>query len=181
MVDIKIVSTVLKFAQICPLVIGMGFMAHFTKEFHDFTTQLYASIDSSLDPYDNGSFGRYEFYLFSVGVGIGIAVLGLICALRGLMEKKYGALSMTALQALWAFHLLVATSLLAKSLSTYEKKAYEGGTMSLCKMWDQSEGYKDYDFNCSQIYGAVVCGFIAMALFAMDTVMSMVAFNRAQL
>ncbi|XP_028392811.1 uncharacterized protein LOC114517322 [Dendronephthya gigantea] len=177
MADVKkIVSIVLKFAQICPLVIGMGFMAHFTKEFRDFMTSLGGS---SFDPYDAGAFGRYEFYLFSVGVGIGIAVLGLICTFSGLMEKKYGALSMTALQALWAFHLLVATSLLAKSLSTYEKEEDQGETTSPCKSWEVYG--KDYDFNCGQIYGAVACGFIAMALFAMDTVMSMVAFNRVHL
>ena len=71
----------------------MDLMAHFTKEFHDYMKHISGSY--SIDPYDTGGFGRYEFYMFSTGVGIGIAALGLICAFSGLMEKKYGALSVS--------------------------------------------------------------------------------------
>ena len=65
----------------------MGFVAYFTKEFHDQITEN----DPKIDPYDVGSLGRYEFFLFTTCVGVGIAVLGIVCAFIGLLEKKYGA------------------------------------------------------------------------------------------
>ena len=65
----------------------MGFVAYFTKEIHDEITKKDPPVDSC----DLGSLGRYEFFLYSTGVGVGIALFGLLCAIMGLLEKKYGA------------------------------------------------------------------------------------------
>ena len=97
MVPLKIVSIILKPVEIALLVVGIGFVAYFTNEVHDEVTK----DDPSTDPYDLGTFGRYEFFLYTTCVGVGIAVLGLVCALIGLLEKKYGAFAMFAVQAIW--------------------------------------------------------------------------------
>ena len=77
---------------------GMGLVAYFTKEASDETKDslkaLYPDGDY-IDPYDTGSFGRYEFFLYTTGVGVGIVVLGFVCAIVGLLEKKHGALAVS--------------------------------------------------------------------------------------
>ena len=65
----------------------MGFVAYFTKELHD--------ADDSNFAYDTGELGRYEFFLYTTGVGMGIAVLGFVCTITGLLEKKHGALAVS--------------------------------------------------------------------------------------
>lgn len=69
--------------------IGLGLVGHFTKEYHD------SQSKGGLDPYDLGSFGRYEFYLYSASIGIIIAVVGLISAMCGVLEKKHGILGVS--------------------------------------------------------------------------------------
>jgi hypothetical protein len=73
------------------LVTGMGLVAYHTKEYHDEATKNNPS--NSIDGYDVGQFGRYEFFMYTTGVGVGIAVLGFVCALTGQLEKKHGALA----------------------------------------------------------------------------------------
>ena len=77
---------------------GMGCVAYFTKEAHDALEAanevIYGSRDY-IDPYDTGTFGRFEFFLYTTGVGVGIVVLGFVCALVGLLEKKHGALAVS--------------------------------------------------------------------------------------
>jgi hypothetical protein len=73
------------------LVTGMGLVAYHTKEYHDELTKISGSLSN--DPYDIGQFGRYEFFMYTTGVGVGIAVLGFVCALTGKLEKKHGVLA----------------------------------------------------------------------------------------
>jgi hypothetical protein len=61
-------------------------VAYFTKEQHD---EIKPKSDSKrFDPYDYGSFGRQEFFLYSTGVGVVFAVLRLVCVIMGLLQKK---------------------------------------------------------------------------------------------
>ena len=172
MAALKMISIVLKPVQIASLAIGMGFVAFFTKEYHDYETRK----DPTIDPYDLGEFGRYEFFLYSTGTGVVLAVFGLVCVLMGLMEKKHGALAMSAVQAIWALQLLVSTGLVTKILTTF-KKEYE--TQSICEVWDKEED-RDYDYTCDQLMAGAVCGFIAMVAFAVDSVISFVSHKQAQ-
>ena len=64
----------------------MGFVAYFTKEARD---------EAGTHSYNLGEFGRYEFFLYTTGVGVAIAVLGLVSALTGLLERKHGALAVS--------------------------------------------------------------------------------------
>ena len=73
------------------LVAGLGAVAYFTKELRDEATKA----NLGFDPYDWGRYGRYEFFLYSTSVGVGIAVLGLVCSIMGLLEKKYGAFAVS--------------------------------------------------------------------------------------
>jgi hypothetical protein len=69
----------------------MGCVAYFTKEFRDevdAANEIRYGGRDHIDPYDIGSYGRYEFFLYTTGVGVGIVVLGFVF---GLMEKKHGA------------------------------------------------------------------------------------------
>jgi hypothetical protein len=71
----------------------MGLVAYFTKEEHD---EVKPESDSKrLDPYDYGLFGRQEFFLYSTSVGVVFAVLGLVCVIAGLLQKKHGALAVS--------------------------------------------------------------------------------------
>jgi hypothetical protein len=72
----------------------MGLVAYFTKEEHDeFKSKIGSTI--SLDPYDVGFLGRQEFFLYTTGVGVVFAVLGLVCVIAGLLQKKHGALAVS--------------------------------------------------------------------------------------
>ena len=72
---------------------GLGAVAYFTKELHD---AVKPEKDSrSRDPYDVGSFGRYEFFLYATGVGLVFAVAGFVLALMGLLQKKYWAFAVS--------------------------------------------------------------------------------------
>ena len=177
MAALKMISIVLKPVQIAALVIGMGFVAYFTKEFHDELTE----DDPPIDPYDLGAFGRYEFFLYSTGVGVVLAVFGLVCVLMGLMEKKYGALAISAVQAIWTLQLLVSTGLVTKILATYKEEQEVLGikVQSQCERWDKAEN-RDYDYTCDQLTAGAVCGFIAMVAFAADSVISFVSHKQAQ-
>ena len=73
------------------LVAGMGSVAYFTKEYRDYLNKN----DPEIDLYDVGVFGRFEFFLYTTGVGVAIAVLGFVCAIFGLLEKKHGALAVS--------------------------------------------------------------------------------------
>ena len=73
--------------------VGVGLVGYYTKESHDELTKDYG--DDDIDPYDLGRLGRYEFYLYTASVGIIIACLGLVCAARGFLEKKYGAMAVS--------------------------------------------------------------------------------------
>ncbi len=78
--------------------VGMGCVAYFTKEYHDQIKATYKTLPPDgdyIDPYDLGVFGREEFFLYTTGVGVGIVVLGFVCALVGLLEKKHGALAVS--------------------------------------------------------------------------------------
>ncbi|XP_028392745.1 uncharacterized protein LOC114517271 [Dendronephthya gigantea] len=168
--QLKTASIVLKVVQIMALVVGIGFVAHFTKEAHD-------SLAKYL--YELGRLGRFEFYLFTNGVGVAIAFFGLLCTLTGVLEKKFGAFGMITLQALWAFQLMVSTGLLTKILTIYRKKIFSQG-MSKCEIWDRLYGLDnlEYDLHCSHLIVGVACGFIAMLLFAKDAVISFMFFRR---
>ncbi len=77
---------------------GMGCVAYFTKEYHDqvkATSKALSPDSDYIDPYDTGSLGRYEFFLYTTGVGVGIVVLGFVFAIVGLLEKKHGALAVS--------------------------------------------------------------------------------------
>ena len=77
---------------------GMGCVAYFTKEYHDEIEARYKRFSPDgdyIDPYDRGEFGRYEFFLYATGVGVGIVVLGFVFAIVGLLEKKHGALAVS--------------------------------------------------------------------------------------
>ena len=77
---------------------GMGCVAYFTKEAHDENKATYEKLypdGDYIDSYDRGAFGRYEFFLYTTGVGLGIVVFGFLCAIGGLLEKKYGALAVS--------------------------------------------------------------------------------------
>ena len=71
--------------------VGIGFVAYFTKELHDELTEG----DPKISGYDLGQLGRYEFFLYTTGVGVGIAVLGFVGTITGLLEKKHGALAVS--------------------------------------------------------------------------------------
>ncbi|CAB4001362.1 ---NA--- [Paramuricea clavata] len=175
MTALKIVSMILKPVELVLLVTGMGLVAYHTKEYHDAVTVN----DPSTDPYDVGQFGRYEFFMYTTGVGVGIAVLGFVCAFTGQLEKKHGALAASAVQAIWVLQLLVSTALLAKVLTTYKKEIGTGAAkISQCKFWDETKN-RDYDHNCGQITGGVVCGFFAMVVFAVDTVISFMSYTKS--
>ena len=167
MIALKIFSIFLKAVESVLLVIGLGFVAYFTKEFHD---QLEKDGDTII--YDTGGLGRYEFFLYTTGVGMGIAVLGFLGTITGLLEKKHGALAMFAVQAIWAFQLLVSTSLLAKVLTTFQN--ITGDSETICKAWDTAE-YRKYHYKCSQLTAGVVGGFGAMAAFGLDAIISLVS------
>ena len=180
MSNLKMIAIVLKPVQIAMLVIGMGFVAYHTKEFRDELTK----DDPKIDPYDVGALGRYEFYLYSAGVGVVLAVFGLVCVLMGLLEKKHGALPMSAVQAIWTLQLLVSTGLVTKILTTYEEEHEVRGrfttvSVSQCDFWDKAEN-RDYDYTCDQLIAGAVCGFLAMVAFAVDTAISFVSHTRAQ-
>ena len=66
-------------------------MAYFTEEYHEAITK----DDPEIDEYDLGVLGRYEFFLYTTGVGVAIAVLGLVCAVTGLLERKQFALAVS--------------------------------------------------------------------------------------
>ena len=169
MFALKIFSILLKAVESVLLVIGMGFVAYFTKELHD----EYTDENDDNDIYDTGGLGRYEFFLYTTGVGIGIAVLGFVGAITGLLEKKHGALAMFAVQAIWAFQLLVSTALLAKVLTTYQTEKIIS-SVTFCKAWDKTENRK-YHYKCSQLTAGVVGGFGAMAAFGLDAIISLVS------
>ena len=171
---LKIVSIILKPVEIALLVVGMGFVAYFTKELHDEATK----DDPLIDPYDLGTFGRYEFFLYTASVGVGIAVLGLVCALTEIPEKKYGALAMFVVQAIWTMQLLVSTALVAKTLTTYQTDIGLVGKISRCDLWDKAEN-RDYEYTCGQLTSGVVCGFIAMTVFAVDILVSFLSYTKA--
>ena len=77
---------------------GTVCVAYFTKEFRKaveaVSEVIYGARDHP-DPYDIGSYGRYEFFLYTTGVGMGIVLFGFVCAIAGLLEKKYGALAVS--------------------------------------------------------------------------------------
>ena len=177
MVRLKIVSMILKPVEIVLLVVGTGFVAYFTKEAHDHVTKDAPPID----PYDLGNFGRYEFFLYTTCVGMGIAVLGFVFAIAGLLEKRYGAFAMFAVQAIWTLQLLVSTALVTKILTTYQKEIDFGilGKRSQCELWDKAED-RDYKYTCGQLTGGVACGFIAMIVFAVDALVSFASFTKAE-
>ena len=73
------------------LVVGLGAVAYFTKEIREDAKKNFPIRDL----YDFGVYGRLEFFLYSTGVGVGIAVLGLVCSIMGILEKKYGAFAVS--------------------------------------------------------------------------------------
>ena len=62
---------------------------------------------------------------------------------------------MFAVQAIWAFQLLVSTALLAKVLTTFQKIPTDA-LISTCKAWDKME-HRKYHYKCSQLTAGVVC------------------------
>ena len=169
MIALKIFSILRKAVESVLLVVGMGFVAYFTNELHDsYTADKYDKY-----VYDTGGLGRYEFFLYTTGVGMGIAVLGFVCTITGLLERKHGALAMFAVQAIWAFQLLVSTALLAKVLTTYQKITSD--SVTFCKKWDNNTEDPKYNYKCSQLTAGVVGGFGAMAAFGLDAIISLVS------
>ena len=77
---------------------GMGCVAYFIKEVRDESKAAYEKLypdGDYIDSYDLGAYGRYEFFLYTTGVGVGIVVLGFVFAIVGLLEKKHGALAVS--------------------------------------------------------------------------------------
>ena len=73
--------------------IGVGLVGYFSKEYNDELSKGNAKQSA----YDTGVLGRYEFYLYTASVGMIIASLGIVCAVRGFLEKKYGAMAVSML------------------------------------------------------------------------------------
>ena len=177
MTPLKIISIVLKPLQIVLLVIGMGFVAYFTKEYHDFLKV------SQFDAYDAGYFGRNEFFLYSTGIGVVFAAFELVCVLMGQLENKHSALAVSAEQAICTCQLLVSTALLAKVLTTFQKKEvlssnflFKIRSPSLCEKWDKNK----FHHTCDDLMAGVICGFLAVVAFAVDTAISFVSYKQAQ-
>lgn len=60
---------------------------------------------------------------------------------------------MAVMQVLWAFQMMISTALLAKVLTTLEKKPRQGP--SLCDERDPKTG-EEYKYTCGQLTGGVV-------------------------
>ena len=75
-----------------------GTIAHFMKEARD-------DIDDTLkkDTYDDGTFGRYEFFLYTTCIGVIIASLYLVGVFIEL-EKKGGTLAVGCCEWLLSFY-----------------------------------------------------------------------------
>ena len=73
--------------------IGVGLVGYFSKEYNDELSKG----NGNQHAYDTGKLGRYEFYLYTASVGIVIASLGIVCAEREFLEKKYGAMAVSIL------------------------------------------------------------------------------------
>ncbi|XP_028392840.1 uncharacterized protein LOC114517345 [Dendronephthya gigantea] len=164
---LKMISIGFKPVQSLLLVTGVGLVSYFTREYR---FEL-SKGNPQPDPYDIGKLGRYEFYLYTASVGIIISGLALVCILRGLLEKKYGATSMAIVQALWASQLMISTALLFKVLTTYQETTASG--TPYCEYWNKLPE-REYHHTCGQLIGGVVCGIFALALFALDSIISMI-------
>ena len=68
-----------------------GLIGHFYKEYNDDVTDQLRDSGSKYpsDPYDLGSFGRYEFFVYTTSVGVIIAVLSLVWSF--VEKQKEGA------------------------------------------------------------------------------------------
>ncbi|CAB3997954.1 ---NA--- [Paramuricea clavata] len=133
--------------------------------------------DNEINPYDKGTFGRYEFFLYTTSLGVIMAILSLVALITGLLEKKGGTLAMVIVHVLWTLQLLVSTALLAKVLATYEKERDigSGNKQSYCDFFDKA----DKDYQCSELIGGVACGFIGTILFLVDTIIYAISWKRS--
>ncbi|XP_028392857.1 uncharacterized protein LOC114517362 [Dendronephthya gigantea] len=161
----KTISIAVKWVAFILMMIGVGFVSFFTKEYSDELSKG----NPKPDPYDLGQLGRYEFYLCTVIIGLVIEHIGFVCVLRGYLLKKHSAMCMAVVQALWALQLMISTALLARVLTTYQKEISPG--QSYCDYWDELPERK-YKYTCTQLTIGVVCGFLAMATFAVDSIIS---------
>ena len=73
------------------LLAATGVIGYFMKEYRDDVNDRLSS--DSVDPYDLGQYGRYEFFLYTTSVGVIIAIISLVGLFTGLLEKNGGALA----------------------------------------------------------------------------------------
>jgi hypothetical protein len=77
------------------LVAGTGVAGYFMKGLHDDSKP---KNDNEINPYDQGSFGRYEFFLYTTSLGVILASLSLVALITGLLEKKGGTLAVSSVK-----------------------------------------------------------------------------------
>jgi hypothetical protein len=78
------------------LVAGTGVAGYFMKGLHDDSKP---KNDNEINPYDQGSFGRYEFFLYTTSLGVILAILSLVALITGLLEKKGGTLAVSSVKS----------------------------------------------------------------------------------
>ncbi|XP_028392809.1 uncharacterized protein LOC114517320 isoform X2 [Dendronephthya gigantea] len=159
----KLSSAVIKCFKIVALVLGTAFIGIFMTQY----TKELSKDNPQPDPYDTGELGRYEFYLCTAVFGLLMEFSDLMFSARDL-KKKYGA--MAIVQILLAFQLMISTGLLAETLTAYQKEISSG--KSHCEHWNELSNRRG-EYTCTQLNIGVVCGFIAMAMFAVDSIFSM--------
>ncbi|XP_046848344.1 uncharacterized protein LOC124441914 [Xenia sp. Carnegie-2017] len=138
--------------QMVFLASSLGSVGFFLNEFNK-AEQKQSSIAD-----DVGLFGREEFFLFSVSIGIVIALFSMIIGMTQSHEKAQYAASMLAAHVLLLLLLVVSSSLLIKTETIYDRNL-------LCDALKLGT-----DARCYQLIIGVVSAFLSVALFIGSTV-----------
>ncbi|XP_046842975.1 uncharacterized protein LOC124437010 [Xenia sp. Carnegie-2017] len=153
---IKTVPFFLKISAFIVLLVGIGTLGRFLDK---------VDKGNILESY--GGKARLEFGMSALVVSWVAVIVMIVVFVSGLHEKITAInwpLTVLINMILWAAVLLVACGLLAYTVYKYETEK----TLFLFTFCDTLKRAKNFDANCSHLYVATACCFIAAKIFAID-------------